>query len=111
MQNVWNKNLSLQEALDLLQNLPSENSEALIDDFSDEEVPSNNLWEFSSDSEEDDKEIEQDPSSKRKCLKMSRIITSNSVVAKFFKNEDTVLQLNNNMVLLNKNSSNVELYA
>ncbi|GFT91475.1 uncharacterized protein TNCV_4286241 [Trichonephila clavipes] len=33
------KKLSLQEALDLLQNLPSESSDALIDDSSDEDVP------------------------------------------------------------------------
>ncbi|GFW85887.1 hypothetical protein TNCV_1623311 [Trichonephila clavipes] len=42
--------LSLSEALDLLQNLPSEISDALTDDFSDGEVPANNLLEFSLDS-------------------------------------------------------------
>ncbi|GFX35110.1 hypothetical protein TNCV_2330501 [Trichonephila clavipes] len=40
----------LQEALDLLQNLPSEISDALTDDFSDEEVTANNLLGFSIDS-------------------------------------------------------------
>ncbi|GFS64353.1 hypothetical protein TNCV_3955421 [Trichonephila clavipes] len=37
---------NLQEALDLLQNLPSEISDALIGDSSDEEVSANNLLEF-----------------------------------------------------------------
>ncbi|GFV35070.1 hypothetical protein TNCV_2304221 [Trichonephila clavipes] len=41
---------SLQEALDLLQNLPSEISDVLTNDFSDEEVPANNLLECSLDS-------------------------------------------------------------
>ncbi|GFS58706.1 hypothetical protein TNCV_4518471 [Trichonephila clavipes] len=40
------KKLCLQEALDLIQNLRSENTGALIDDSSDEEVPANNLLEF-----------------------------------------------------------------
>ncbi|GFV83578.1 hypothetical protein TNCV_5120681 [Trichonephila clavipes] len=40
------KKLRLQEASDSLQNLPSEISDVLIDDFSDE-VPANNLLEFS----------------------------------------------------------------
>ncbi|GFX78594.1 hypothetical protein TNCV_30341 [Trichonephila clavipes] len=44
------KKLSLQEALDLLQNLPSETSDVLMDDFSDEKVPANYLLEFSLDS-------------------------------------------------------------
>ncbi|GFS56266.1 hypothetical protein TNCV_2769381 [Trichonephila clavipes] len=44
------KKLSLQEALDLLQNLPSEINDVHTDDFSDEEVPANNLLEFSLDS-------------------------------------------------------------
>ncbi|GFT94025.1 hypothetical protein TNCV_3219521 [Trichonephila clavipes] len=44
------KKFSLQEALDLLQNLPSEISDVLTDDFSDEEVPANNLLGLSSDS-------------------------------------------------------------
>ncbi|GFS62229.1 FLJ37770-like protein [Trichonephila clavipes] len=43
------KKLSLQEALALLQNLPSEISDILTDDFSVEEVPANNLLEFSLD--------------------------------------------------------------
>ncbi|GFU85804.1 hypothetical protein TNCV_2036351 [Trichonephila clavipes] len=47
---VWKKEVSLQEALDLLQNLPSETSDVLTDDFSDEEVPENNLLEVSLDS-------------------------------------------------------------
>ncbi|GFX62442.1 hypothetical protein TNCV_412841 [Trichonephila clavipes] len=41
------KKLSLQEALDLLHNLPSEISGVLTDAFSEEEVPANNLLEFS----------------------------------------------------------------
>ncbi|GFX51530.1 hypothetical protein TNCV_5012341 [Trichonephila clavipes] len=48
------KKLSLQRALDLFQNLLSEISDALTDDSSDDQVPSNNLLEFSLDSEEDD---------------------------------------------------------
>ncbi|GFV12989.1 hypothetical protein TNCV_3175241 [Trichonephila clavipes] len=47
------KKLILQEALYLLQNIPSESREELTDDSSDEEVPENNLLEFSSESEED----------------------------------------------------------
>ncbi|GFU70255.1 hypothetical protein TNCV_903971 [Trichonephila clavipes] len=42
------KMLSLQETLDLLQNLP-EIRDVLTDDFSKEEVPINNLLEFSLD--------------------------------------------------------------
>ncbi|GFU75258.1 hypothetical protein TNCV_2057011 [Trichonephila clavipes] len=42
------------------QNLPSESSDALTYDSSDEEVPANNLLEFSSVFEEDDQETEQD---------------------------------------------------
>ncbi|GFV39476.1 hypothetical protein TNCV_1372551 [Trichonephila clavipes] len=38
---------SLQEALDFLQNLPSESSEVLTVDSSDEDVPANYLLEFS----------------------------------------------------------------
>ncbi|GFS53566.1 hypothetical protein TNCV_730251 [Trichonephila clavipes] len=49
IENVWKKKLSLQEALDLLQNLPSEISDVPTDDFSDEEFPANNLLEFSLD--------------------------------------------------------------
>ncbi|GFV75163.1 hypothetical protein TNCV_3190121 [Trichonephila clavipes] len=46
--NVWKKEAeSLQQALDLLQSLPSESSDALTDDFSDEEVPVNHLLQFS----------------------------------------------------------------
>ncbi|GFW25244.1 transposable element Tcb2 transposase [Trichonephila clavipes] len=49
-QNVWEKKkLGFQEALDLLQNLPSEISDVLTDDSSDEEVKANNLLEFSLD--------------------------------------------------------------
>ncbi|GFX31509.1 hypothetical protein TNCV_1781051 [Trichonephila clavipes] len=49
--NVWKKDAqSLQDTLDLLHNLPSEISDVLTDDFSDEEVPANNLLEFSLDS-------------------------------------------------------------
>ncbi|GFW47173.1 hypothetical protein TNCV_56261 [Trichonephila clavipes] len=40
------KKPSLQEALDLLQNLPSESIDALADDSSDEDVPANYLLEF-----------------------------------------------------------------
>ncbi|GFX17177.1 hypothetical protein TNCV_2857001 [Trichonephila clavipes] len=47
--NVWKK-LCLQEALDLLQNLPSEIHDVLTDDFSDEEIPANYLLEFLLDS-------------------------------------------------------------
>ncbi|GFX61528.1 hypothetical protein TNCV_2745031 [Trichonephila clavipes] len=66
---IWSdkKKLRLLEALDLLQNLPSECNDALTDDSSDEEVPANNLLEFSSDSEEDDQETEQDPGCSRSC--------------------------------------------
>ncbi|GFY36679.1 hypothetical protein TNCV_2566421 [Trichonephila clavipes] len=46
------KKLSLQEALDLLQNLPSESNDALTDDSSDEDVPANYLLEFSLNSQE-----------------------------------------------------------
>ncbi|GFT26927.1 hypothetical protein TNCV_4674901 [Trichonephila clavipes] len=53
------KKLSLQEALELLESLPSESSDAPTDDSS-EEVPAKILLEFSSNSEEDDEEIEQD---------------------------------------------------
>ncbi|GFT05325.1 hypothetical protein TNCV_123541 [Trichonephila clavipes] len=41
--NVRKKKFNLQEPLDLLKNLPSEISDVLTDDFSDEEVPANNL--------------------------------------------------------------------
>ncbi|GFX70944.1 hypothetical protein TNCV_1689271 [Trichonephila clavipes] len=44
------KKLILQEPLDLLQNLRSEIRDALTDDFSDEEVPENNLLKVSLDS-------------------------------------------------------------
>ncbi|GFX16544.1 hypothetical protein TNCV_23151 [Trichonephila clavipes] len=44
------KEARIQEDLDLLQNLPWESNNALTDDFSDEEVPANNLLEFSSNS-------------------------------------------------------------
>ncbi|GFV59131.1 hypothetical protein TNCV_1908631 [Trichonephila clavipes] len=44
------KKFSLQEALDLLQDLPSKSNDALKDDSSAEEVPVNNLLEFSLDS-------------------------------------------------------------
>ncbi|GFT27246.1 hypothetical protein NPIL_554231 [Nephila pilipes] len=44
------KKLSLQEAFNFLQSLPSESSDALSDDSSDEEFTANNLLEFSSDS-------------------------------------------------------------
>ncbi|GFY27238.1 hypothetical protein TNCV_2068591 [Trichonephila clavipes] len=50
VEKVYKKKLSLQEALDLLQNLPSEISDVLTDDFSDEEVPANYLLKFSLDS-------------------------------------------------------------
>ncbi|GFU63753.1 hypothetical protein TNCV_3321501 [Trichonephila clavipes] len=48
------KKFSLQEALELLESLPSESRDSPTDDYSDEEVPANNLLKFSSDSEEDD---------------------------------------------------------
>ncbi|GFT50840.1 hypothetical protein TNCV_321531 [Trichonephila clavipes] len=41
-----NLSLSLQESLDLLQNLPSERNDALTDGSSDEEVPENYLQKF-----------------------------------------------------------------
>ncbi|GFV02472.1 hypothetical protein TNCV_1024001 [Trichonephila clavipes] len=49
-------------------NLPSASSDALRDDSTDEEVPANNLLEFSSDSEEDAQEIEQDSGCGNSCL-------------------------------------------
>ncbi|GFX33889.1 hypothetical protein TNCV_3962981 [Trichonephila clavipes] len=60
------RGLSLQEALDLLLNLPSESSDALTDDSSDEEVPVNNILELSSDSEKD-QQIEQYPGCSDSC--------------------------------------------
>ncbi|GFX28689.1 hypothetical protein TNCV_4860531 [Trichonephila clavipes] len=48
--NVWIKKLSLQEAFNLFQKLPSEISGVLTDDFCDKGVPANNPLEFSSDS-------------------------------------------------------------
>ncbi|GFW34070.1 hypothetical protein TNCV_287541 [Trichonephila clavipes] len=55
------KMFSFQESLELLESLPSESSDSPTDDSSDEEVSADNLLEFSSDSEEDDEEVEQDP--------------------------------------------------
>ncbi|GFU87195.1 hypothetical protein TNCV_1059071 [Trichonephila clavipes] len=52
---------SPQEALEILESLPSESSDSPTDDYSDEEVLANNMLEFSSDSEEDDGKIERDP--------------------------------------------------
>ncbi|GFV92056.1 hypothetical protein TNCV_1894921 [Trichonephila clavipes] len=52
------KKLSLQEALDILQNLSSEISDVLTDEFL-YEVTANNLLGFSLDSKDDDQEIEQ----------------------------------------------------
>ncbi|GFY16420.1 hypothetical protein TNCV_2350631 [Trichonephila clavipes] len=40
--NVWKKKLSFQEDLDILQNQPSENSDAPTDGSLEEEVPANN---------------------------------------------------------------------
>ncbi|GFW77895.1 DDE_Tnp_1_7 domain-containing protein [Trichonephila clavipes] len=54
------KKLSLQETLELLKSLPSESSASATVDSSDE-VRANNVLEFSSDSEEAEEEIEQDP--------------------------------------------------
>ncbi|GFS95830.1 hypothetical protein TNCV_2259101 [Trichonephila clavipes] len=54
------KELSLEEDLELLERLSSESSDSSKNDSSDEEVPGNNLLEFSPNSEEDDEEIEQD---------------------------------------------------
>ncbi|GFV83826.1 hypothetical protein TNCV_387341 [Trichonephila clavipes] len=51
---------NLQGAFDLLQSLPSEINDALIDDSLDEKVPVHNLLEISSEFEEDDSEIKQD---------------------------------------------------
>ncbi|GFY05065.1 hypothetical protein TNCV_561971 [Trichonephila clavipes] len=48
------KKPSLQEALELLESLPSESSDSSTVNSSNEEVPANNLLEFSSESEEDD---------------------------------------------------------
>ncbi|GFX63831.1 hypothetical protein TNCV_5033001 [Trichonephila clavipes] len=56
--------LIIQEVLDLLQNLPSESSDAQTDDSSDEEVSANNQLEFSLDSSENNQENEKDPSYK-----------------------------------------------
>ncbi|GFW72809.1 hypothetical protein TNCV_1266521 [Trichonephila clavipes] len=53
------KKLNLQEVLDLLQNQPSEISDVLTDDFSDE-VPANNLLEFLLNFEDGDQEAEKD---------------------------------------------------
>ncbi|GFV85822.1 hypothetical protein TNCV_2004421 [Trichonephila clavipes] len=53
--------LSLQEALDLSQNLISESSDAVTNDASDEEILANKFLEFSSDYKEDSQETEQDP--------------------------------------------------
>ncbi|GFV89631.1 hypothetical protein TNCV_1576041 [Trichonephila clavipes] len=53
--------LSIQGVLELLESLLSESSDSPTGDPSDEKVPANNLLEFSSDSEEYDEEIEQDP--------------------------------------------------
>ncbi|GFV10382.1 hypothetical protein TNCV_4689901 [Trichonephila clavipes] len=50
LKKVWKKRPSLQEVLDLLQNLPSEISDVLRNYFSVEEVPTNNLLGFSLDS-------------------------------------------------------------
>ncbi|GFY36083.1 hypothetical protein TNCV_4844551 [Trichonephila clavipes] len=44
------KKFNHQDTLDLLQNLPSESSDAPTDDSSDEEIPANYLLEFSLDS-------------------------------------------------------------
>ncbi|GFT81388.1 hypothetical protein TNCV_3672701 [Trichonephila clavipes] len=54
------KKLSVQEALDLLQNLSSESSEALTEDSSYGKVSANNLLESSLDSKDDDQETEQE---------------------------------------------------
>ncbi|GFW55559.1 hypothetical protein TNCV_119431 [Trichonephila clavipes] len=54
------KKFSFNEALDLLQNLPSESSDALIGDSSDEEVPANYVLDCSLDSKDDYQENEQD---------------------------------------------------
>ncbi|GFW16091.1 hypothetical protein TNCV_4680831, partial [Trichonephila clavipes] len=61
------KKFSFQEAMDLLQRLPYESSDAPTDDSSDEKVPVNSVLEFSSDSEEDDQEMEQDPGCSNSC--------------------------------------------
>ncbi|GFW50720.1 hypothetical protein TNCV_2890221 [Trichonephila clavipes] len=49
-QKVWKKKLGLLEALHLLQNLPTEISDDITEDFSDEEISANNLLEISLDS-------------------------------------------------------------
>ncbi|GFS54519.1 hypothetical protein TNCV_1742741 [Trichonephila clavipes] len=61
------KELSLQEVLDFLLNLPSESSDARTENSSDEGVPADNLLKFSSDSEEKDQETEQDPECSSSC--------------------------------------------
>ncbi|GFT52209.1 hypothetical protein TNCV_2530741 [Trichonephila clavipes] len=62
-----NKKLRFHEALDLLQNLPSESSDALIDDSLYEEFPANDLLEFLLDSQKYDKETEQDSRCSSSC--------------------------------------------
>ncbi|GFV01080.1 hypothetical protein TNCV_1010011 [Trichonephila clavipes] len=74
------KKLSLQEALDLLQNLPSKSSDALTDDSSDEQVPTNNLLEFLSYSEEDDQKTEQDSGCNNSCSENTVFPTSQNAV-------------------------------
>ncbi|GFS69883.1 hypothetical protein TNCV_3101851 [Trichonephila clavipes] len=61
------KKPSLQEVLDLFQNIPSEISNVLTYDFSDEDVPANNLREGSLDSLDDDQETEQDSRCSSSC--------------------------------------------
>ncbi|GFT04642.1 hypothetical protein TNCV_334061 [Trichonephila clavipes] len=84
------KKLGFQEALDLLQNLPSASNDALTDYSSSKEVTANNLLEFSSDSKKDDQETEQDSECNSSC-------SENTVLPRmqFFKKRsiETALQM------------------
>ncbi|GFT63934.1 uncharacterized protein TNCV_2314171 [Trichonephila clavipes] len=74
------KKLSLQEALNSLQNLPFEISDALADDSSHKEVPANNLLLFSSGSEENDKETGQDPGCSSSCSENTVFLPQDAVL-------------------------------
>ncbi|GFX12713.1 hypothetical protein TNCV_3436871 [Trichonephila clavipes] len=69
------KKRSLQEAWDLLQNLPSKSNDTLTDVSSAEEVTKNNVLEFLSDSKADDQETEQDLGCNSSCSKKAVLTT------------------------------------
>ncbi|GFW29146.1 hypothetical protein TNCV_2838861 [Trichonephila clavipes] len=76
---------SLQEVSELLESLPSESSDSSTgDDSSDVEVPANNLLKLSSDSEDDDEEIEQDPGSSNFYSENTAFPTSGFTPTDFF---------------------------